>query len=279
MDVRREELSLEGKTAVVTGAGRGIGRAAAKMLANAGAQVMVTARTRNEVITTVESIRGAGDQARGVVTDVASWSQVSDLVHRTTETFGPAEIVVANAGVLDPIGDTWDADPEEWRHNLEVNLIGVFNVTRAFLPDMVELGHGILIFVSSGAAVHSIAGWSAYCAAKAGLDQFGMTLAAEIDQRSLAIRVHVLYPGVVATAMQDRIRRESPDRFPLVHRFRGYYEQGWLRPPEEPATLVWWLSTPMAADLHGKVANLDDPDIRSRMSKDLGIVQLAGRGD
>lgn len=270
---------LHTKVAVVTGAGRGIGRAAAKLLANAGAKVVAASRTAEEVEATVELIREAGDGALGVVTDVGNWKAVSALAETAKAAFGPADLVVANAGILDPVGDSWEIDPADWQENVGVNLIGAFNIARAFLPDMEAAGHGTLILVSSGAAVHPIAGWSAYCAAKAGLDQFARTLAAELSQRSLGIRVHLLYPGVVATAMQERIRRENPARFPLVHRFRGYYEQGWLRPPEEPATLVWWLATPMAADLHGKVANIDDPEIRTRMANDLGLTPIGGRGD
>jgi len=100
---------------------------------------------------------------------------------------------------------------------------------------MVSNRSGVLIFVSSGAATHPVAGWSAYCAAKAGLDHFARNLAAEIDQRSLPIRVHMLYPAIVATAMQETVRGMSRERFARVNQFRVYHEDGALRPPEEPA--------------------------------------------
>jgi NAD(P)-dependent dehydrogenase (short-subunit alcohol dehydrogenase family) len=144
---------------------------------------------------------------------------------------------------------------------------------------MVSQRQGVLIFISSGAATHPVPGWSAYCAAKAGLDHFVRNLASEIDGRGLPIRVHTLYPGIVATAMQERIRSLSQSQFDSVDRFRAYHADGWLRPPEEPGTLAWWLATPMAADLHGQVASMDDVSIRSRLAADLGIQPFKDRGE
>jgi len=138
---------------------------------------------------------------------------------------------------------------------------------------------GVLIFVSSGAATHPVPGWSAYCAAKAGLDHFARNLASEIDGRGLPIRVFTLYPGIVATAMQERIRGLSQNQFDSVDRFRAYHADGWLRPPEEPGTLVWWLATPMAADLHGQAVSMDDVSIRSRLAAGLGIQTFKDRGE
>jgi NAD(P)-dependent dehydrogenase (short-subunit alcohol dehydrogenase family) len=186
---------------------------------------------------------------------------------------------VANAGVIEPVGDTWEVEPREWSQNLNINLTGVFYTVRAFLPAMVTRGRGVLIFTSSGAATHPVAGWSAYCAAKAGLNHFVRNLAAEIEERGLDIRVHTFYPGIVDTAMQERIRGKSTEAFTGADKYRGYHERGWLRPPEEPAALVWWLATPMAAEFHGKAVNIDDPTIRRRMAEDLGLQPFAGRGE
>ena len=110
--------------------------------------------------------------------------------------------------------------PEEWASNLNINLTGAFYTVRAFLPGMIERGNGILIFVSSGAATHPVPGWSAYCAAKSGLDHLVRNLAAEIDQRGLAIRVHTLYPGVADTSMQEEIRRV--DSYETIAKFDDF---------------------------------------------------------
>jgi len=268
---------LKGRVAVVTGGGRGIGRAAALTLAGAGADVIVTARTASEIEETAEEIRGRGGSVRAVPADVSEWNGVQTLAAETERAFGPADIVLANAGVIEPVGPTWELDPGAWASNLRINLIGVFYTVRAFLPSMVERDTGVLLFTSSGAASHPVVGWSAYCAAKAGLEQIVATLGEELKENGLSIRVHAFYPGVVDTRMQAQIRQKSKHEFPDVGRFRGYHDQGVLRPPEEPAALIWWLATPMARDMHGRAVNIDDRTIRLRVSGDLGITTLSSR--
>jgi NAD(P)-dependent dehydrogenase (short-subunit alcohol dehydrogenase family) len=274
----RDEARLDGKVAVVTGGGRGIGRAAAILLARAGADVVVTARTEEEIDATAKAIREEGGHARAFPTDVADWENVRRLAEETEQQLGPADIVVANAGVIFPVGNTWQVGAERWAYNVGVNLTGAFYAARAFLPAMVDRGSGVLIFVSSGAATHPVAGWSAYCAAKAGVDHFVRTLASEIDQEGLELRAHALYPGIVSTAMQEKIRSVTHEEFAQVDRFRSYHEQGQLRDPEEPGTLIWWLATPMAAEFHGQAVSIDDPAIRRRMANDLGVERFADRG-
>lgn len=275
----RPRANLRGKAAVVTGGGRGIGRATAQLLAGAGANVMVTARTADEIADTVAEIGRQGGRAVSFVADVSNWSAMHQLAQETAQVLGPPEIVVINASVLRPMADTWTVEPAAWARNVEINLTGAFYTARAFLPGMVGRGKGILIFVSSGAAVHTVPGWSAYAAAKAGLEHFARNLAAELDQREVPVRVHVLHPGVVATSMQERVRQVSAEQFPRVERYREYYEKGYLRPPEQPARLIWWLATPMAADLHGQVVSIDDPAIRRRITADLGGPPIPGRGE
>ena len=275
----RDEARLEGKVAIVAGGGRGVGRAAAILLARAGAAVVVTARTAAQVKETVERIHREGGRALPIPADVSNWAAMQQVAAEAARAFGPVEIVVASAGVIDPVGDTWKVEPADWMRNLTINLTGAFYTARAFLPAMVSRRSGVLIFVSSGAATHPVPGWSAYCTAKAGLDHFARNLAAEIDQQSVPIRVHVLYPGIVATAMQEKIRGIPSEQFALVDQFRAYHQDDWLRPPQEPATLIWWLATPMAADFHGQVVSIDDAAIRSRMAADLGMPPFKGLGE
>lgn len=270
---------LDDRTALVTGGGRGIGRATAIQLARAGADVVVTARTVEELEETVEAVAQEGGRARAIPADVADWDAMEDLAAEAEAAFGGVDIVVANAGTIAPVGNTWEVDPGAWERNVTVNLAGAFHTVRAFLPGMVERELGTVIFVSSGAATHPVVGWSAYCAAKAGVDHFARNLAAELDEEASPIRVHFLYPGIVSTAMQEKIRSMSQDQFPHVDRFRGYHQRGWLRPPEEPAALIWWLATPMAEPFHGESVSIDDPQIRDRMAKDLEIEPFKGRGE
>jgi NAD(P)-dependent dehydrogenase (short-subunit alcohol dehydrogenase family) len=270
---------LDGQVAVVSGGGRGIGRATAITLARAGARVMVTARTESEIEETARRIRRDGGSARAFPADVSDWEAVAQLAAETERAFGLADVVVANAGVIEPVGNAWDVAPDAWAENLRINLTGAFYTARAFLPGMVERGRGVVIFTSSGAATHPVAGWSAYCAAKAGLDHFVRNLAAEIDEEGRDVRAHVFYPGIVDTSMQEHIRGQSEEVFSGVETYRGYHEQGWLRPPDEPAALVWWLATPMAAEYHGKVVSIDDRSIRRLMAEDLDLSPLEGRGE
>jgi len=262
---------------VVTGGGRGIGRATAIQLAEAGARVVVTARTTSEIERTAELIRQGDGEARAMTADVSDWGAVKALAEETEGAFGPADIVVANAGVIEPVGPTWEVEAEAWANNLRINLAGVFFTARAFLPSMIEQDSGVLIFTSSGAASHPVVNWSAYCAAKAGLAHFVRNLRAEFDAFGISVRAYTVIPGVVDTGMQRGIRGKSEEAFPGVERYRMYHERGVLRPPEEPAALIWWLATPMAADLEGHSANIDDPEMRRRMAEDLEIQRPGGR--
>jgi len=273
-----EEARLDGQVAVVTGSGRGLGRATALRLAAAGASVIVNARTESEIEETAAQIRSAGGTARAVPADVSDWEAMLRLRREAEDAFGPADVVVANAGVIEPVDDTWEVSPRAWKKNLDVNLTGAFYTARAFLPSMVDRDAGVLIFTSSGAATHPVAGWSAYCAAKAGLDHFVRNLAAELDGRGVSVRAHAFYPGIVDTSMQARIREKSEEAFSGVDRFRRYHDTGALRPPEQPAALVWWLATPMAAEFHGQPVSIDDPEIRSRLADDLGVPRFPDRG-
>jgi NAD(P)-dependent dehydrogenase (short-subunit alcohol dehydrogenase family) len=110
----RDEARLKGQVAVVTGGGRGIGRAAAILLAQAGATVVVTARTAAEVEETAEHIRRQGGHAQALPADVSDWAAMEWLAEETMQAFGPADIVVASAGVIHPVGDTWKVEPADW---------------------------------------------------------------------------------------------------------------------------------------------------------------------
>lgn len=259
---------MAGKTVVISGAGRGIGRAAAEMFAQAGARVILNARTLSELQAAAEKIRSAGGQAAVLAGDVSRWADMQALGSQVADQYGAADIVVANAGILEPVGNSWEQDPEAWQENIQVNLTGSYFLARACLPAMVERGRGTLVFVSSGVASHPLPGWSAYCAAKAGVDQLVRTLAAEMEQQKLKLRVHGLYPGVVDTAMQENIREIPASTFPLVEKYQRYQQQDQLRPAQEPAALILWLASHFAADLDGQIVSIREPEIRDRIAVD-----------
>lgn len=265
---------LDGKVAVITGGGGGIGRATALVLAKAGATVVVAGRRMSGCEATAEAVRSAAGAAHPTVVDVADWNSARHLADETHRLAGPADVVVANAGVAGPAGRSWEVSPSDWMSNVQINLVGVFNTVRAFLPGMVQRRQGILVLVSSVAVKLTVPGWGAYTSSKSGVDHLARVMQAEFDAEELPLRVHVAYPGAVATSMQEVIRSFPEAEFPNVGVFRRMHEKGRLRSPDEPASLIWWLTTPMAADLRGRVADIDDPEIQARVSADLGMPPL-----
>lgn len=197
---------LEGKTILITGAGRGIGRGIALAFAARGCAVVAAARTGSEVDETVRQVHAAGARARGVLCDVTDAAQVRGMVEDALAAFGSIDILVNNAGLacFKPFHDLTE---EEWRRTLEVNLTGPFLCTQAVLPSMMARRSGRIINISSVAGLKPILHQSAYCASKFGLNGLTRTLALEL--RPYGIGVHSVCPGGVDT----RLAQEAmPDR-------------------------------------------------------------------
>lgn len=266
------ETWLADKVAVVCGASGGIGRETALVLARAGATVVAAARSEVGCESVAAKIRAEGGKGYAVAADVSDWVQMQRLAEEAAMlSGGPADILVVTAGTISPVGRSWEVAPGAWRENTQVNLLGSFHAVRAFLPAMVARGSGTIVLVSSVAVKVATPGWSAYGACKAGVDFLGKVVQGELDLEGIPVRVHVAYPGVVDTPMQAAIRGFTEQEFPAVGAFRRLHEKGRLRPVEQPAQLILWLTTPMAADLKGHVADLDDPALRDRVAADLGI--------
>ena len=187
---------MQGKVVVITGASRGIGAATARVFAAAGAQVVLLARSDVTALA-----QGVGGMA--LHCDVAQCDQVSAAVAAVAARFGRLDVLINNAGVIEPIGLLAEVDPAEWAASVDVNLKGVFYGMRAVLPVMRGKG-GTILTVSSGAAHRPLEGWSAYCAAKAGAAM--LTRAAHLEEAAHGLRIMGLSPGTVATAMQVNIR-------------------------------------------------------------------------
>jgi NAD(P)-dependent dehydrogenase (short-subunit alcohol dehydrogenase family) len=264
---------------LVAGGGRGIGRAAALACAEAGADVVVAARTQDQVAATALAVQQIGRQALPLTGDVADYGAATRLVERTLDRFGRLDVLVNCAGILQPVAPVWQADPARWSYNLSVNLIGAFHLTQVALQPMMTIRRGRIIHVSSGAAQSVVAGWSAYCAAKAGLDHFVRVVASEVTEYGIA--VYSFYPGIVETAMQAELRGVLAEDFGEANlaRFRAYHEQGWLRPPEEPAQVILYLAALADEARSGEVFSIDDPAVRYEVSRALGSPMLKGRGE
>lgn len=249
---------------VVTGASKGMGREIARWLASAGAAVVCAARSADRIETLADTIRNAGGSALAVSLDVSKRRQCEEAVEKTVSIFGRIDGLVNNAGVLDPVEPLADADPDQWRYNLSVNLLGPFYLIRAALPRLRD-ARGRVVNISTGAAVKVIEGWSAYCAAKAGAAHLTRVLAAE-EQQITAVS---LRPGVVDTAMQERIRQVGPGRMPpeKASYFKDLKDSGKLEPPSVPARSAAWLALHAPAGWSGALLDYDDPRITEPAQK------------
>ncbi|MFW5942107.1 MAG: SDR family NAD(P)-dependent oxidoreductase [Chloroflexota bacterium] len=219
------------KTVIVTGASRGLGAATAKILVRAGVNVVLNARSEEELQEVAAAADPEGRRTLIVSGDVSDVEDCRRLVQETVAHFDRLDGLINNAGMLHPIATVADADPAAWDNNIAVNLLGPFYLTHFALPHL-RARRGRVVTVSSGAAVSANAGWSAYCAAKAAVNHFTRVLAVEEE----AIVPLSFRPGVVDTEMQREIREEGSGGMPAdAHRrFVKYHEEGELQPPERP---------------------------------------------
>jgi len=192
--------SLEGEIAIVTGGARGIGAATAVALASAGARVIVTARRQADAEKVAEQIEGGVSLA----CDVSDPFAIEALVKEVERRLSAPTLLVNNAGVIAPIGRLDAVDPLAFAANINATLTGAALMARAVLPGMLARGRGTIVNLSSGAAHRPLEGWSAYCAAKAGLAMVTKSIA--LEYAAFGIRVFGFAPGVVDTGMQAEIR-------------------------------------------------------------------------
>jgi 3-oxoacyl-[acyl-carrier protein] reductase len=194
-------MQLKNKIAIVTGGGRGIGRAIALALAKEGCNIVLAARTKKELKQTATELRSYNVEALPVVADIRFSKNVKNLVKQAIRKFEKIDILINNAGILiaKPIHKTTE---REWDATLDTNLKGSYLCIKEVLPYMIEQGEGVIINISSGAGRHGFANLAAYCASKFG--QIGLTesVAAEVERHN--IRVYAVLPGAVATRMQEQ---------------------------------------------------------------------------
>lgn len=259
---------LENQVALVTGAGRGIGRAAALALAQAGAAVVLAARSTDELHSVADEIKLQGGKALAIPIDVSDPAQVDYLLVLALRAFNRIDILVSNAALIQPLGKVWETSPTAWQKLIAVNVIGPYLCARAVIPQMLDRGSGRIINLSSVVAERNLEGASAYNASKAALERFSGTLAVEV--KNTGIVVTTLRPGLVDTPMQADIRRTPAHLFPKVNIWEKYHEEGQLRPPTEAARAIVWLASRFAQNCNGELFELDDPAFQERVNLDLG---------
>lgn len=246
---------LKDKVAIITGASKGIGAATARRMGELGVKVVLCARSQDAIKTIADEINASGGSAIAIACDVADYNQVNSAIAQTIMKFGKIDIVVNNAGLIDPIGRITDIIPADWGKVIDVNVKGIYNMLHAALPGMEARGEGTIINISSGAATSALEGWSHYCASKAAA--LMLTKATHLEYADKGIRVVGLSPGTVATDMQVNIKASGINPVaqlaPSIH-----------IPPEWPAQAICWLATLDAREFDGDDVSLRDEAIRKR---------------
>lgn len=232
---------LVGKTALITGAGRGIGAAIATGLAKAGADVILLARTVDQLDETANAIRASGScvEVHVVTVDLTDDTQrataIDDLLSG-----GPIDVLINNAATVEPLGASATIGLKQLRQAFEINVIAPAALTAALAPGMAKAGWGRIVNVSSSVVGHpgSMIGGNTYAATKAALEVHSRNLAAELD--GTGVTVNVYRPGGVDTAMQGWIRSQDPQRIGagLHDRFLSRYDSGGLITPQESANAL-----------------------------------------
>ena len=192
--------SLKGKIALVTGAGKGIGKAIALALASEGVSVGILSRTEKDLINVAEEINAKGVKAAIATADVSNMEQVNTAVNKISGELGNIDILINNAGT-GMFGKFMELKPEEWENQIRVNLFGVYYVTRAVLPKMIEKKQGDIINISSTAGKNGSAVTSAYSASKFGV--FGLSESLMQEVRKHNIRVTALAPSTIVTDLAE----------------------------------------------------------------------------
>ncbi len=240
-------MDMTGKTVMITGASRGIGAETARVFAAAGANVALLARSQEAIADLAGEI---GQSAIAIPCNVARFGEMASAVNTTVSAFGGLDVLINNAGVIEPISHLSQADPDAWGQVIDINLKGVFNGMRAALPVMKDAGGGSILTISSGAAHGPVEAWSHYCASKAAVNM--LTQCVHLEERDSGIRAIGLSPGTVATQMQREIKASGVNPISQL-------DWDVHIPADWPArTLLWMCGSDSDVHLGGEISLRDE---------------------
>ena len=251
---------LSGRSAVITGAGRGIGQRVAVRLAQLKVKTALVARTQSQLLKTSELVLNSGGTPLTIVADLSLPDSVDTIVKRVTAEFGDPSILVNAAGMFGPIGTLWRTDPDEWIRTQMVNMVSVYLLCRGFIGAMLAKGWGRVINVTSAAALHEPGPInSAYGTSKAALNQFTRHLAAEIA--GSGVTANVIHPGDVKTDMWATIRTAVESLGSEAERYREWVR--WVDDtggddPEKASDLIVALLDEKSASINGRFLWIKD---------------------
>ncbi|HEV2194724.1 MAG TPA: SDR family NAD(P)-dependent oxidoreductase [Candidatus Acidoferrum sp.] len=246
---------------MITGAGRGIGRAIALKFAVEGASVFLVSRTAREVNAVAAEIHPAGQKAAAMPADVSKEADCRRIIQEAGKKFGSVDILVNNAGIMGPVKPVEEIEPAEWDEVLAINLRGPFLLSRLALPEMYARGSGVILNISSIAAKVPYPWNGPYAASKAGLVGLTRTLAAEATRKG--VRVNAICPGPVPeTEMSQNLgkalgERLNADPENLFQKYLDGILQGKPQTAEEIANAALFLVSPQASAITGQTLNVD----------------------
>lgn len=248
------------RVTVVTGASQGIGQAIAREFGAAGDVVVLAARNADGLDETARMVEAAGGEAMRVMTDVTSEASVVAMVDEVLGRHGRIDVLVNNSGVGGPSGRLWEVDPEEWRGTFDVNVFGVFQVTRAVLPTMVGQRSGSVIIIGSVSGKRPLFGRSAYTSTKTAL--IGLTRTLALEAGAEGIRVNLISPGFVSGPRIEWVMRAQADARGIdVDEVRAEFEAeaalGRLTEPEDVAHAAVFLASEGATGITGADLNVN----------------------
>jgi len=254
-------MLLTEKVAVITGGGRGIGRAIALRFAEEGAAVVLAARTVSEIEAVAREVRDAGGRAAAVPADVADENNCKRLIHEAESQFGKVDILVNNAGEYGPVKPIEEITPAEWDRVIAVHLRGAYLLTRLVLPPMYARGSGAILNISSLSAKSAFGWGSPYASAKAGM--LGMTRVVAAEAARRGVRVNAICPGpVTETKMSQNLGQTLATRLGVSkeEQLKGFLNtilQGRGQTANEIASAALFLCSDEASAITGQALNVD----------------------
>lgn len=258
---------LEGTVAIVTGAGRGIGREIALHQARAGAKVAVLARTAREIEETVALIAAEGSKARAVPVDLVDRAAVETAIGRIVADFGPVDTLVNNHGSFRAFGPIWECDPETWWSDIEINLRGTFHTCRAVAPAMREQGRGRIVNLVGGGTGSSFPNGSGYASSKAAIMRF--TECFNDTVKDAGVYAFAVDPGLVRTAMTE-LQLNSDEGKKHLPDMERLFEEGINIPPSRAAALIADIAAGRFDKLAGRMLRgVEDRDALQQAMDDL----------
>ncbi len=261
------ETLLKNRVAIITGAGRGIGRAIALTFAHEGANLILAARSERELAEVAKACKEVGGSSLPVTTDVSKLDQVQRLITTAIDKAGHVDILINAAGIYGPIGPTVNINIAEWIQAAEVNLFGPLYLCRALLAHFIDRKQGKIILLGGGGATAPLPNFSSYAATKAGVARLADTLAEEL--KPFNIQVNVIAPGLVDTRLQDEVLAAGIRAGGLFDKIKQARETGvGAISPEIAASLAVFLASEKSGKLTGKLISAPYDPWREWVGKD-----------